>query len=61
MDRHAPEVVAGVDISGIVEARRQCVSGEPQDRISSWFTNPTLMDARLQGHAAAMTGDRDGS
>jgi hypothetical protein len=48
------DVTAGID-----EALQRCVSGEPHDRIPSWYTNPNLMHAWLQGHVAAMTGDRE--
>jgi hypothetical protein len=42
---------------GINAALRQCVAGEPDDRIPRWYTNPYLMHAWLQGHVATITGD----
>lgn len=48
------DVIDGIDL-----ALRRCIEGEPADRIPSWYTNPNLMHAWLQGHVAAATGDQD--
>ena len=53
---HGPSLPTDV-VTGINEALRRCVAGEPADRIPRWYTNPFLMHAWLQGHVAAMTGD----
>ncbi len=53
---HGPSLPADVT-SGINTALERCVTGEPDDRIPRWYTNPNLMHAWLQGHLAAITGD----
>lgn len=55
---HGPSLPADV-VSGIDNALRRCVAGEPDDRIPRWYTNPNLMHAWLQGHVAASTGDAE--
>ena len=54
---HGPSLPTDVT-SGIDRALRDCVAGEPNDRIPRWYTNPFLMHAWLQGHVASITGDR---
>ncbi len=53
---HGPVLPSDVT-SGINDALRRCVAGEPDDRIPRWYTNPNLMHAWLQGHLASITGD----
>jgi hypothetical protein len=55
---HGPSLPGDVT-TGIDEALRRCVAGEPDDRIPRWYTNPNLMHVWLQGHVAATTGDRE--
>lgn len=45
--------------TAIDEALQRCVTGEPDDRIPRWYTNPNLMHVWLQGHVAATPGDRE--
>ncbi len=54
---HGPSLPTDVT-AGITDALRRCVAGEPDDRIPSWYTNPNVMHAWLQGHVASITGDR---
>ena len=51
---HGP-LLPGDVTSGINAAVARCVAGEPADRIPSWYTNPNLMHAWLQGHVASTT------
>lgn len=53
---HGPSLPDDVT-SGINIALERCVTGEPDDRIPRWYTNPNLMHAWLQGHVAAINGD----
>ena len=55
---HGPSLPTDV-VTGINDALRRCVAGEPDDRIPRWYTNPFLMHAWLQGHVAVMTGDTE--
>ncbi len=53
---HGPSLPSDVT-AGIATALERCIAGEPDDRIPSWYTNPNLMHAWLQGHVASITGD----
>ena len=54
---HGPVLPTDVT-TGINAALERCVTGEPDDRIPRWYTNPNLMHAWLLGQVAASTGDR---